>query len=135
MPDENSTTVMNARNSKEDIEAIAGTLRRSYGRVIAHERRRSPRIPGSGEIRLIPVECASETSELTLMLEDLSACGLGLSHWRALPPGSRFIVTFGEHPQNALDVVSEVVRCARLSDGLYGVAVQFLSVLSTLRAT
>jgi hypothetical protein len=74
---------------------------------------------------------------VTVVLQDLSATGMGVIHSDAVPVGQQFEVPLetGASPEVPRPpLVCTVVRCERLDDGLYNIGLIFNSSAETIDA-
>ena len=110
--------------------------------VDAADRRKAIRVPHCAPFVLRPLSDHSaaggaETAPpVTVVLQDLSATGLGIIHSDPLRLGDRYEVPLERQATGAaaLSLVCTVVRCERLDDGLYSIGFEFNSSAATIDA-
>jgi len=116
----------------------------SSGRVVeASDRRKAIRVPHCAPFVLRPLSAnstaggaAAACQPVTVVLQDLSATGLGIIHSDPLTLGDRYEVPLERQAAGAAaqSLVCTVVRCERLDDGLYSIGFEFHSSAATIDA-
>ena len=114
------------------------------GRVIdATDRREAIRVPHCAPFALRPStggagggRGAGGTDLVIVVLQDLSATGMGILHSDPMRIGDRYDVPLERQAEGAAaqSLVCTVVRCDRLDDGLYSIGFVFNSSAATIEA-
>src|SRR3989442_12588299 len=97
------------------------------------DRRRAVRIPQCAPFCLRPLLADGIGPPITVVLQDLSATGMGVIHSEPLRPGDHYQVPL-ERPGAALALVCTVARCERLDDGLFTIGFEFNSSAAAIDA-
>lgn len=92
--------------------------------VAADDRRRFPRVPYRTTVEIRPE--SGEIAPIMVVLQDLSAAGMGVIHSSPLRVGDRFRVPLlrGESDEPS-SLLCTVMRCEQLDDDLYSIGFEF----------
>ena len=105
------------------IPAAVGTGESAVG---VGDRRRFPRVPYRATIEIRP-EC-NPAAPVMVVLQDLSATGMGIIHSCALSVGGRYHVPLmrGDADEPSF-LLCTVMRCEQLDDDLFSIGFEFES--------
>jgi PilZ domain len=112
-----------------------------YEQIIAHlpskcadgrpaERRASPRVGLRAQIQLIPCRAGVPVKVLPAMIRDISHDGIGLIFHEALNPGIAIVLILPGSKSRTVDLLFEIVRCTRLSNGQFSIGARFLRLVT-----
>jgi hypothetical protein len=94
----------------------------------AADRRRFPRIPHRAAFHVRPLLNDGVGVPIEVVLQDLSAAGMGVIHSQAMRVGDQYQVPLTrEGAAEPLSLVCTVVRCERMDDELFSIGFEFNS--------
>ena len=102
----------------------------------AADRRKAVRVPHCAPFVLRPLTGTAAAESVTVVLQDLSATGMGIIHSEPLRLGDRFEVPLERQATGAaaLSLVCTVVRCERMDEDLYSIGFEFNSSAAAIDA-
>jgi hypothetical protein len=91
-------------------------------RTSGRERRRATRFPRRGSVQMSNV--GEGQKPLTVVLQDFSETGVGIIHVKSFCPSEKYLLDL---PQDlpGRSVICTVVRCERITDGLFSTGLAF----------
>jgi hypothetical protein len=97
------------------------------GTMEAADRRRAPRVPHRAAFDICPLGGRGMGEAVTVILQDLSATGIGIIHSDGLCVGDQYQIPLTRELAGPMSLIATVVRCEQLDDGLYNIGFQFKS--------
>lgn len=97
------------------------------------DRRRAIRVPHRAAFQVRPLLSDGVGEPITVILQDLSATGMGVIHSQPLRCGEQFQVPLNREGAG-MSLVCTVVRCEQLDDELYNIGFHFNSSAAAIDA-
>ena len=92
------------------------------------DRRRHPRVPHHAAFSLRPLLNDGVGEPVTVVLQDLSAAGMGVIHSQAMRVGDQYQVPLTrDGAAEPLSLICTVVRCERMDEDLFSIGFKFNS--------
>jgi hypothetical protein len=96
------------------------------------DRRKSIRVPHQATFQLRPLLNNGIGEPITVVLQDLSATGMGVFHSHPMACGEQFQIPLST--ATPLSLICSVVRCEKMDEGLYSVGFEFNSSAAAVDA-
>jgi hypothetical protein len=84
------------------------------------DRRRAARMPVEAQGHILPCPASSRTTPTPVLVRDVSATGVGITHDTPLPVGAKFVVKQESFPPDQPRLYT-VVRAASMPDGNFSI--------------
>lgn len=107
------------------------TSRYSTAESALVDRRKSPRVPHQAAFNVRPILSDGIGKPILVVLQDLSATGMGIIHAEPMSCGQQYQIPLSESP---LSLVCTVVRCEKMDENLYSVGFEFNSSAAAIDA-
>ena len=108
--------------------------RRSTAESAMIDRRRAVRVPHRAAFQIRPLLHDGVGAAVTVVLEDLSAGGMGVIHSHALRCGEQYQVPLTREVDEGLSLICTVVRCEQLDEELFNIGFEFNSSAAAIDA-
>ena len=96
------------------------------------DRRKCMRVPHAAAFQLRPLLNNGIGEPVTVVLQDLSATGMGIIHSHAMACGEQFQIPLST--ATALSLICTVVRCEKMDEELYSIGFEFNSSAAAVDA-
>ena len=114
------------------LDRLLGVIASLKSDGVDPEQRRQPRVGVRAAVLISPCEDGEPGPAYVVRIQDISAGGVALQHYRDLPKGKQFIIDLPERPPEgttsprSLRVLCRVVHCRMAAEHQFVIGAQFV---------
>jgi hypothetical protein len=116
----------------QDYAAIIASLKEGAQAGGHHEKRRATRMELQSKVVVAPVNNGVIGTAFCDLTRDISLTGMGLLQSVAMNRDQHLVVRLPRGAKKALFVLCVVMHCRALADGLFGVGIEFVELMSAV---